>query len=190
MTVHDLVKVLPGPDVLLARCRAYAALDAELGGEWPYHRFQPRDAEGVAVAEWESGGGDEYRVVFDPAGVLLIGFDHESPATPWRVEPRAHWPGLLDGVPAALAHHLTDPAFLFDGFLDATVCVWREAGAAAWSCGPVLFDGYDDADADGADWLFETLVGGVDAYVAFAEDIYGRPVDRGLVASVVAGSST
>ncbi|MCG5122085.1 hypothetical protein ACWGR3_14360 [Streptomyces albidoflavus] len=114
------------------------------------------------------------------------GFDHESAATPWREWPRAHWPGLLDGLPPSLAHYPEDPEFQFEEFFDATVCVWREKNAPTWSCGPVTFT----AEAsDGADRLFTLLTDGTpDTYVAYAEDYFERPVARTAVAAIRSGA--
>ncbi|MFD8478622.1 hypothetical protein [Kitasatospora sp. NPDC059673] len=187
MNVHDLLPLLPEPAVLRARCRAIALLDAVLDPSDPRHTYLPGWREGVDLACMDNGGGDRYAIVFDPAaGVFLHGFDHESAATPWREEDRAHWPGLLDGLPASLAHYAQDPAFRFEGFFDASVCVWREAGDSAWRCGPVRFG---PGESDGAGWLFDLLVdGSTDGYLSFAEDYYERPVDRDAVAAVMAGA--
>ncbi|MFU2340991.1 hypothetical protein [Streptomyces albidoflavus] len=134
----------------------------------------------------DNGSGDQYAIAFDPAGVFLHGFDHECAATPWRVWPRAHWPGLLDGLPPSLAHYPEDPEFQFEEFLDATVCVWREKNAPTWSCGPVTFTA---DESDGADWLFTLLTDGTpDTYVAYAEDYFERPVTRTAVATVQSGT--
>jgi len=184
MTVHALVASLPDPDVLHARCRALALLDAILDADYPTHTFVSGWREGVDLALMDNGSGDQYAVVFDPAGVFLYGFDHESDATPWREWPRAHWPGLLDGLPPSLAHYPAAPEFQLEGFFDATVCVWREKDAEAWTCGPVAFD---KDETDGSDWLFDLLTdGSTDAYVTFAEDYFGRTVDRDAVAAIMA----
>ncbi|MFG3497916.1 hypothetical protein [Streptomyces sp. NPDC047928] len=184
MTVHALVASLPDPDVLLARCQALALLDAILDTEAPTHSFVSDWREGVDLAFMDNGSGDQYAVVFDPAGVFLYGFDHESDATPWRESPRAHWPGLLDGLPSSLAHYPAAPEFQFDGFFDATVCVWREKEAESWQCGPVEFA---SDESDGADRLFELLTdGSTDAYVSFAEDYFERSIDRDAVAAILA----
>lgn len=186
MTVHELVALLPDPAVLLARCRALALLDTILDPHDPTHSFVSDWREGVDLACMDNGSGDQYAVVFDPAGVFLYGFDHECDATPWRDEPRAHWPGLLDGLPCSLARYSAAPEFQFDGFFDATVCAWREAGATAWQCGPVEFSA---DESDGADWLFDLLAdGSPEAYVSFAEDYYERPVDPEAVRVVLAGA--
>ncbi|BFV57650.1 hypothetical protein KCMC57_up27540 [Kitasatospora sp. CMC57] len=134
----------------------------------------------------DNGSGDQYAIVFDPAGVFLYGFDHESNATPWREEDRAHWPGLLDGLPASLVRYSEAPEFQFDGFFDATVCAWREAGDTRWRCGPVEFA---PDESDGADWLFDLVAdGSPDAYVSYAEDYFERSVHRDAVAAVLAGA--
>ncbi|WP_329367168.1 hypothetical protein OG896_19615 [Streptomyces sp. NBC_00669] len=160
-------------------------LDAILDADAPTHSFATGWRAGVDLASMDNGAGDQYAIVFDPAGVFLYGFDHECDVTPWREEPRAHWPGLLDGLPASLAHYATTPEFQFDGFFDATVCVWREAGAPAWECGPVEFA---DHESDGAGWLFGLLTeGSPEAYVGYAQDYYGGPVDLDAVRAVLAG---
>ncbi|MGK4584357.1 hypothetical protein [Kitasatospora sp. HPMI-4] len=186
MTVHELVTLLPEPAVLLARCRALALLDTILDEDTPTHSFVSDWREGVGLASMDNGSGDQYGIVFDPAGVFLYGFDHESDATPWREEPRAHWPGLLDGLPAALAHYSAAPELQFKGFFDATVCAWREADATTWQCGSVEFA---DDESDGAGWLFSLLTdGSPEAYVEYAEDYHERPVDRDAVKAVLTGS--
>ncbi|MEU3877735.1 hypothetical protein [Streptomyces sp. NPDC029704] len=186
MNVHELVSVLADPDVLRARCRALALLDVVLGGSAPRYDYFPGWRAGVDLATMENGSGDLYGVVFDPAGVFLYGFDHECDATPWREWPRAHWPGLLEGLPAALAHYPADPSLQFEGFFDATVCVWREADTASWQCGPVVFA---PGESDGAGWLFRVLTdGSAETVCSDAEDYYERAVDRQAVAAILAGA--
>jgi hypothetical protein len=186
MNVHDLVSALADPDVLRARCRALTMLDVVLDGFAPKHGYFPGWREGVDLATMENGSGDLYGIVFDPAGVFLYGFDHECDATPWREWPRAHWPGLLEGLPAALAHYPADPELQFEGFFDATVCAWRETGATSWQCGPVVFE---PGESDGASWLFGVLTdGSAEAVCSDAEDYYERPVDRQAVDALLAGA--
>ncbi|MFD8913398.1 hypothetical protein [Streptomyces sp. NPDC059575] len=186
MNVHDLLPLLPDPAVLAARCRAFAVLDTVLDPTAPMHTYQPNWREGVDLARMENGSGDQWGIVFDPAGVFLHGFDHECDATPWREDPRAHWPGLLDGLPASLAHYATTPELQFEGFLDATVCAWRETGAAAWHCGPVTFAA---DESDGTEWLFDLLAdGSAEAYANFAEENWDRPIDLDAVRAILTGA--
>ncbi|MFD0561061.1 hypothetical protein ACFQ2M_02740 [Kitasatospora saccharophila] len=186
MTARELVSSLPEPAALLARCRAIALLDTILDPYGPMHTFVPGWRDGVDLACMDNGSGDQYAIVFDPAGVFLYGFDHESDATPWREQDRAHWPGLLDGLPTPLAHYPEAPEFRFEGFFDATVCAWRESGDTGWRCGPVEFA---DDESDGADWLFDLVVdGSPEAYVSHTEEYLERSVDRDAVAAVMAGA--
>jgi hypothetical protein len=186
MTVRELLPALPDPDVLRARCRALTLLETVLDGFAPRHDYILNWRVGVDLATMENGSGDLYGVVFDPAGVFLYGFDHECDATPWREWPRAHWPGLLEGLPAVLAHYPADPELQFDGFFDATVCAWRETGTASWQCGPVMFA---PGESDGSGGLFEVLTdGSAEAVCRDAEDYYERPVDREVVAAILAGA--
>lgn len=183
MPVHELLPALPEPRELRRRCRAFAVLDVILTERYQTHMFNPAFTPGVALAQMDNGSGDNYNIIFDPAGVIGFGFDHESDISPWREDPREHWPGLLDGIPQYLAHYVDEPAFNFDGVLDATVCFWREDHDPAWRCGPVVFDGEDD----GAGWMFETLVGEpVSAYESFARDYFQRHIDVDAVARVLA----
>ncbi|MFF3068951.1 hypothetical protein ACFVSN_01955 [Kitasatospora sp. NPDC057904] len=184
MNVHELVPRLAEPDVLRARCRALALLDFMLAEISPRYDYRSNWRPGVDLATMEDGSGDLYGIVFDPAGVLLYGFGYESDAS--RERPRAHWPGLLDDLPAGLAHYPADPELQSDGFFEATVCAWREAGASAWQCGPVVFA---EGESDGAGWLFGVLAdGSAEAVGRDAEDYHGRPVDRDAVAAILAGS--
>lgn len=187
VTVHDLLPLLPEPEELRRRCRAFAVLDAVLTDRYPTHLFQPEFAPGVPLAQMDNGSGDNYNLVFDPAGVIGFGFDHESEVSPWREDPREHWPGLLEGVPKRLTPWLEEPAFQFHELLDATVCFWREDRDPVWRCGPVEFDEGTD---DGAQWMFETLTGEpVAAYLEFARDYFERDVDAEVVARVLAGEA-
>lgn len=161
-------------------------LDAALSSWGPTHTFTAQWSEGVALARRENGGGDNYAIVFEPAGVFLYGFDHESQASPWRDEDREHWPGLLDGTPAALERWTREPLFLFLDFFDATVCAWRETADTEWHCGPVEFES-GSVDPDGAENLFGMLLdGSVAAFAEFAEHEFGRQVDSAAIAAVLA----
>jgi hypothetical protein len=187
VTVHDLIAALPAPDVLAARCRAFAVLDAVFETQYPTYSFTAEWSPGVALAEMSNGSGDLYAIVFERAGVFLYGFDHESEATPWRDEAHEHWPGLLDGLPPSLAHWTSEPAFLFQDFFDATVCAWREADDTEWRCGPVAFDDANP-DPDGTEHLFGTLMAGTAAaYADYARDYFERDIDTEAVTAILEG---
>lgn len=192
VSVHDLLPKLPPPSVLQRRARAFAVLDAIFEPRFRRHWYLPKwSANGAALGSMDNGSGDNYSIVFDSAGTLLLGFDHESAATPWRDDEGSHWPGLLDGVPAVLQPYLEEPAFQFDGFLDITVCAWHEPAEGFWRCGPVDFDPdlllFAEHEPDGAEDLFGLLADGTaEAYARFAADYFSVPVDAEAVAAVMA----
>ncbi|MDG6103297.1 hypothetical protein Daura_17460 [Dactylosporangium aurantiacum] len=187
VTARDVAAALPDIPVLRERCQALAALDAILSPEWEsrYFSFDAHWGPGEQVASMRNGSGDEYDIVFGEAGVFIRGFAHESPMSPAHDEDGELWPGLLDAVPEVFAGSVAEPAFSYDGRLEATVCVWRETGDDRWHTGDV--DHPAGPDPDGADGLFAVLVAGTpQAYRAFAEDYYERPVDAGAVRAVFA----
>jgi len=189
VTVHDLIRRLPDPDALKARCRAFAVLDAVFDSGYPTYTFTPGwGGSGVDLAQMDNGSGDLYAIVFEQAGVFLYGFDHESEVSPWRDDDHEHWPGLLQGLPESLAKWTREPAFLFQDFFDATICVWRETADTEWRHGPVEFDD-GDADFDGANNLFGALAAGdAHAYATYATDYFEQEVDVAAVAAVLAGA--
>lgn len=136
------------------------------------------------MASMRNGSGDDYAMVFSPAGVFARGYDHESPLSR---APRP-WPGVVDSVPESLVAQVTEPAFCHpDGTPRMTVCFWREVHDDAWRCGDVALPTGRGADADGADRLFGLLADGrPEAYREFAEDYYGTEVDLDAVRRVYA----
>ncbi|MFI7340315.1 hypothetical protein ACIBUY_20565 [Streptomyces sp. NPDC050085] len=134
----------------------------------------------------ENGSGDDYAVVFGPAGVYIRVFSHESPMSPYGDDGEQPWPGVLDTVPTVFRPYVDEPAFTDDGMPRVTACLWRETGDTRWHTGDIAFpDGGEDAD--GADWLLELLGEPTpEAFRAWAEDYYETPVDLDAVRRVYA----
>jgi len=175
MSVHEVIRRLPGPDQVRRVSRALAVLDLVLGGDddmLPFFAFDGRWSATEEAALMRDGSGNEYSIVFSAAGAFAYGFDHESPLSPWGNGNKL-WPGLLDGVPEVFHSARDEPAFCDDGVPRATVCFWRTATDDAWQCGPV-----EGVERDGADYLFELLADGrPEAYLTFAEDYFGVQLD-------------
>ncbi|NUR96893.1 MAG: hypothetical protein HOV67_16730 [Kribbellaceae bacterium] len=174
MSVLELVRRLPEPDVVRRVSRALAVLDLVLNEDagTRYYDFDARWSATEEAALMRDGSGGEYSIVFSPDGVFGYGFDHESPMSPY-VNGMKPWPGLLDGIPDVFREQRDDKAFTEDGTPRATVCFWRTTDDDAWRSGPV-----ENADRDGADQLFELVADGrPEAYLTFAEEYYEVALD-------------
>lgn len=165
MSVLEIVQSLPGVDELRRRSQALAMCEAIISPDWEsrYYSYDSRWSveRGEHLASMRNGSGDEYSIVFSPAGVWIRGLDHEA-------KPAA---GLFDDVPAVFAGQVGEPAF----GSGANICLWRETGDEQWHG-----RGLDDVS-----WLFEMLVdGSPEAYQEFAEDYYEEDVDLAAVTEV------
>jgi hypothetical protein len=185
VSVYEVINRLPEIDKVRRLSRALAMLDAVLSPEPEYrcYSFDSRWSPTEETALMRNGSGDEYAIVFSPRGAIALGFDHESPMSPWQHPSGESWPGLFIGVPDELAPALDEPAFLDErGNRSVTVCFWRTQVDDRWHCGPV-----EDAAKDGADWLFSLLADGrPEAYLSFAEDYYEVPLELDAVQHVYA----
>ncbi len=149
--------------------------------EYQYYSFDPAWDTEEAMASMRNGSGDDWFCWFGAPGAAIVGFDHESPMSPYAREPRGLWPGLTDGIPEAfVAPVLKEPAFSIE---DSTFVVWREPDDEAWRSGPVELP--DGSDPDGAAWLLELLLrDDPTAYLEFAADYYEVGLDRTPVQAV------
>ncbi|GAB2807658.1 hypothetical protein GCM10022221_01160 [Actinocorallia aurea] len=185
MNSAELARALPEIGEVRRRSAVLAVLEGVLSERYPRHSFDAAWREGVALAWMENGAGDEYSIVFAPEGAFVRGFDHESEMSPYGNGSFALWPGLLDGLPPALAPWAADPWFVEDDVLCATLCVWRAAGSDAWSAGPV-----DPPEGgDGAGFLFRGLLDfSPESYASWAADVHGTAPDLEAVRAVFDGS--
>jgi hypothetical protein len=186
VTVPDVARHLPGATVLREHCRALALLDAVLNPEWEgrRHSFADKWSETESVASMQNGAGDEYSIVFSPAGVYVRGFDHESPMSPYAED--GPWPGVLDEVPEVFRRYVEEPAFSDeDGMPLVTACMWQETGDDGWTAGTIDFPESATENPDGARYLFQLLVDrSPEAFQRWAEDYYEVPVDLEAVRHV------
>ncbi|MDO0925723.1 hypothetical protein QQY24_09975 [Streptomyces sp. TG1A-8] len=186
MTVHDVARHLPEIAVLREHCRSMAVLEAVLSPEWESrrHSFDDHWSETESMASMRSGSGDEYSIVFSPAGVYVRGFDHESPMSPYAED--GPWPGVLDEVPEVFRPYVGEPVFSDeDGMSLVTACMWRRTVDDGWKAGTIGFPDAATGDPDGANYLFQLLVHrSPEAFQRWAEDYYEVPVDLEAVRHV------
>ncbi|WOX12316.1 hypothetical protein [Streptomyces sp. N50] len=191
-TVYEAAALLPDPAELRVRLRALAVLDATIGDDPQFcaYGFHADWGPGEEAALMDNGSGDDFSVLFAPAGVLIRGFDHESAMSPYATDDEEVWPGVIDEVPAALRPLLDDPAFHDEG-IDAprvTVCLWRETGDTAWRAGSAIDFPVGHESPDGSGYLFHLLTDrSPETVQAHFEDYYERPVPLDAVRHVLAG---
>ena len=133
-----------------------------------------------------NGSGDDYAIVFSPAGAWVRVFAHESPMSPWGLEPPRPWPGVLDTVPTTFRACVQEPAFTLDGVPMVSACLWRQTTDDRWQTGAIEFPAGRE-DPDGSEGPLELLVDdSPEAYRRFAEDYYEHRVDLAAVREVSA----
>jgi hypothetical protein len=120
-----MVKVpsLPPPDVLERICKGIATLDAIISEDWEarYYSFDAcwdKKAK-HRMASMRNGSGDDWFIVFTPAGTFVKSFWHEYK--------RENVDAIYAGLPKALAKQRKESAFMIDD--------------------GVTFGGYHDGDA-------------------------------------------
>jgi hypothetical protein len=161
-------------------------LEAILSPEWEdrYHSFASDWSETEEMASMSNGSGDEYSIVFSPAGAYVRGFAHESAMSPYVED--GVWPGVLDEVPEVFRSCVEEPAFSDeDGMPVVTACLWRTVRDDAWRAGTIEFPEVSTGDPDGADYLFQLLADrSAEAFQRFAEEYYEVPVDLAAIRHV------
>jgi hypothetical protein len=169
-----------------------ATLDATIGDDPQFccYSFDTAWGPDEEAALMQNGSGDDFSVLFTPAGVLIRGFGHESEMSPYGTDDEQVWPGVIDEVPAALSPLLNEPAFCDEG-IDAprvTACLWRETGDTAWRTGSAIAFPPGSEDPDGSGFLFHLLADrSPETVQAHFEDYYERPVPLDAVRHVLAG---
>lgn len=190
MSVLDVIQHLPGLSRVRDLSKALAMLDAVMSPRWEmrYYSFDSRWAPDEEMASMRDGSGDDYSIVFRATGAFVRGFDHESPMSPYRVDPMQLWPGMLDGLPRELQHLAAEPAFSDpEGTLLATACFWRLKSDSQWACGNVALPPDGGDDPDGSTFLFDLLFDDrPEAYQRFAEEYYEVKVNLEAVRHIYA----
>ena len=179
-STHDLL-VLPDIAGLRRLCQSLAMLDAILYPDWQgrYYSFNGCWDDRTSLGSMRNAEGDDYFILFMPAGAVIKGFAHESEMSPYQTQPNSVWPGLLDELPQELKPALSDPALLLE---DVTFCIWRLTQDNAWRRGGITFP--NSKDADGSADLLALLDGNPQSYQRWAEEYYEREIDLGAVEQV------
>lgn len=168
MTRRKVAVTLPAPSELERITKGLATLDALLSEDWEsrYYSFNaawaPKKAE--RLASMRNGSGDEWFIVFSPAGAFLKSFWHEYDA--------GDVAAVYDGLPKAFAHQLKEPAFSMN---DVTFGGWCER---EW----VL-----RGDAAPMRDELSLLTGDVKAFCAYAAEYFESKIPAAAVSHVLDG---
>lgn len=127
--------------------------------------FDPSWQEGVELATFTNGSGDDFVVLFYKNNVLIKGFDHESEVSPHAQKEYTFWPGMYEGVPKEIMSLLDDESLMKD---DVTFCCWLLDGDKEWQSGPVSFNDEDD----GSGWLLGMIHFNMGQFTEWANDYY------------------
>jgi hypothetical protein len=169
---------LPSPVELERTCKGLAALDAMACAEWQdrYYSFNHawNETGTERMASMRNGSGDEWFVLFTPAGAFVKAFWHEYP--PENVD------AVYAGMPATLAPHLKEPAFsvhdvTFGGWHDGTAWTLRGNATPMAEQLAILSGDPESYRAYAADY-FEVQL----PLDAIAHVLAGKPLDTALVA--------
>jgi hypothetical protein len=167
-------ELLPHLDGLRRITQSLAMLDAILSQEWEYRyfSFNAAWAPGEAMASMRNGLGDDWFLLFDPAGAALKGFAHELARDPLLAG------AIQQQVPQEFSSFLQEPAFSMQ---NASFCYWLRAGEGAqWQkVESSLVD-------DGSDWMLGPLISGPNEYKAYAEDYFEVSVPLELLEAIFA----
>src|ERR1700704_3045680 len=136
MVMRSTLSRLPDVKALRRRAQSLATLDAIMSPDWlyRYYSFNSQWDKNEMMASRKNGSGDELYVLFNCAGAIIKGFDHESAMSPWARDDQSLWPQLFDDVPRGFEQFLKEPA---SEISDTTFCIWRHHGDSSWNVGRV-----------------------------------------------------
>lgn len=168
------------PDELRRISKIAAALDAvfQTDASLRYHSYFPQWNNNLDVAQIDNGSGDHLFCLFSPTGVVLKGFDHESPMSPYARDDFEIWPGIYQNLPPSLAALLDDKAIQKE---DVTFCIWRLTEDTEWQTGKISFP--LDGD-DGSAFLLGTLLANANDYYNWARDYYETDIPLEMIEDV------
>ncbi len=179
------LRAMPDPETLWKRCVSLAIVELTIGSEHPHYRLDPRWEKGALFTR-DNGAGDNYAIAFVKAGVLIRGFDHTSPMSPYRIKDGKPWPGMYDAVPRSMRELLDDPRVVPNPS-EVTFCIAHGYGLAKWRVGVTDFPAdYDEMPGDGSHWMLASLGGGPRQFAEWVADYYERSVPQEPIATLFA----
>lgn len=168
-------------DGLRELMQSLAMLDAILESSWSarHHHFNARWATDMQLGSMINGEGDSWFCIFNAAGAVLKGFDHESEMSPSHRGNTGVWPGILENVPQTFKRALADPSLSIE---QTTFCIWRLREDSRWHRGTIDYP--NGQDPDGSARLLKILDGSPITYRQWAESYFERLVNTGAIQEI------
>jgi hypothetical protein len=172
---------LCAPQLLLRQSVSLAILDAILWPEWESrsYSFNGEWGEREMMASMRNGSGDDLFIGFGEGGVVVKGFDHEAPMSPYARPEHGVWPGMYDGLPEELRGFRDEPAFSPQ---NVTFCLWWSAAHPGWRVGVRTFA--PGKDPDGSQWMLAIYDGVPTTYAEWAREAYEHEVPLRAIESI------
>jgi hypothetical protein len=179
--MREILSILPDTENLKKLSQSLAMLDAIMSPDWEfrYYSFNSKWDKNEMMASMRKGSGDEYFILFNQSGAIIKGFAHESPMSPYTIEPNKVWKGVFENIPKEFESFLSEPAFLI---ADTTFCVWRKNEDSKWQIGDIDYP--EGKNPDGLDDLLFILDGNPLNYKEFAEEYYETEIEIGDIKKV------
>jgi hypothetical protein len=171
MVTQQKILELPTIERLKKLTQSLALLDSILCFDegLRYNKFCQKWGEHEMLASMSNGSGDEYFIVFNKVGSILLGFSHESPMNLCHETSSLIWPGIFDFVPREFQLIIQEPAFCCD---NKTFCIWQcISNSLGWQVGDISYPN-NDPNADGSTELLFLLDGNPETYRYWAEEYY------------------
>lgn len=128
------------------------------------------------MASMRNGSGDDYLILFNPAGAVIKGLAHEYPMTGYEAGGWPLGPGIYDRVPDEFAEILTEPAFSPEM---VSFCIWLLHTDRSWRIGEIESPVGDDPD--GSRELLAIFDGLPQTYQCWSADYYEQPIPLAAV---------
>ncbi len=160
-------RTLPAPAELERICKGLAVLDAMMSAEWQdrYYSFNHAWSPKQRMASMRNGHGDDWFIVFAPAGVFVKAFWHEYP--------RGSANKIYKGLPPTFAAQRSEPAFDMDNI---TFGGWHDG--TAWTLNGNIKPMLEE---------LAMLSGDPQAYRSYAASYYEEALPLDAIAKVLAG---
>jgi hypothetical protein len=120
-----MLNTLPTISELRKICKSLAVLDCVLMPEWEfrYYSYDSKWSRECELASMRNGSGDYYFIHFNPIGIFIKGYFHES-------NPINKFSEVMDQIPSEFNKYIEDPALLIQ---EHSFLLWRKYLDTSWS---------------------------------------------------------